>query len=623
MIKKLNFGNILFLSGALIFIVHHFYLSPLHFHDCDSSILFNWIKYSSFDEIEVHLKKTTPDLILNFRLWVAELTRNISFKPLLKFFEIPFKSTYPPLIGFIFGFIDTITFKKFYEVGSFINGLALLSSSIFLYLTCLKLNYSRYVSLFSSLLILNLYSTNSYSFHLGSTVWFIFSISLGIFLSTLKQNLRRKVISSLLIFISYPYFIWLISEVLLESLSLSYLYLKKRISLNKIYLKFFKNYGLISISLIINLILFYPFNSGYRYGPDLRGLYTMFSFSPLNNSNHFVSIIISFLIYTACTIAILKTFYFLRKTKYNILLNFSDNGEFSNKSNFSNKNKINILCIFFIILFIFFVLNLKLSFSTTRHSLFILPPLILLFSSGINEVINSTQIKKEIIRKIIPYILIFFIPIMFGNSIYYSMKRVDVLKQVNLPDNIVRFVNNAQDLEYIIINCSPHLEYANFKQNKINYDLNKSNLRNELGQFYKNDLYSPGEKLLVSQIPINSKDKELIEYLYKNSPKKGDEINITSKKVKLKVESMPYIFRSGIYFDSLNQKSKIFNLNHSLIKLSILLTEKFNPSNIDSINAKYQPFINWYNLHSELSGEEFPYARPNDIWIIPLKVDKF
>ena len=68
MIKKLDLWNILFLLGALIFIVQHFYLGPIHFHDCDSSILYGWIKYSSLDEIVVHLGKTTPKLILDFRI---------------------------------------------------------------------------------------------------------------------------------------------------------------------------------------------------------------------------------------------------------------------------------------------------------------------------------------------------------------------------------------------------------------------------------------------------------------------------------------------------------------------------------------------------------------------------
>ena len=48
---------------------------------------------------------------------------------------------------------------------------------------------------------------------------------------------------------------------------------------------------------------------------------------------------------------------------------------------------------------------------------------------------------------------------------------------------------------------------------------------------------------------------------------------------------------------------------------------KYFPSKGKLINEKITKYYDWYKFFSK-SGEEYPYARPNDIWLIPINVER-
>ena len=184
-----DFWNSLFIITLVIFTIQHLYFGTLHYHETDSSRVYDFMKDSSSETMKSYISSHSPNSILNIRFQLAELSQNISFRPLKKFIELPYLSTYTPLMGFIYSQIKMSSFEDFYRIASFITGLVLQISSILLYITCLKFHYPKRVAFIVSLPLLTFYSTNSYSYHLGSTIWYILSICTGIFLLTLKRSI--------------------------------------------------------------------------------------------------------------------------------------------------------------------------------------------------------------------------------------------------------------------------------------------------------------------------------------------------------------------------------------------------------------------------------------------------
>ena len=195
--KYLDFWNLLFIFILIFYSFQHSYFSAIHFHEGDSSSLFEFMKDDSTNEsMKSFIREVTPDFLLHFRLKISELSQYIPFKPLKKFIQLPYLSTYPALMGFIYSKITISSYESFYRIASFITGLALQISSLLLYITCIRVNYSKRVGFIISSLLLTFYGTNSYSYHLGSTIWYIFSISVGIFLLTFEKSFGKDLISS-------------------------------------------------------------------------------------------------------------------------------------------------------------------------------------------------------------------------------------------------------------------------------------------------------------------------------------------------------------------------------------------------------------------------------------------
>ena len=615
-----EFWNLLFIIAGLVFLSQHFFFGLYHFQDCDSSSLFEFLKNESNQNMNNFINNFSLDILKDLRYWLANLSIKIPFIPLKKFLQLPYLSTYTPLMGLIFGGLSNQTYSSFYYFSSLINALALLISSILFYLTSLKLNISKPVSFCFSSLLLTFYSTNSYSYHLGSTIWYLLSISAGIYILLLEKNFLKDLSSAVLQFLSYPYIVWYFCEICIIIISTFYInkFRFKYILISIIYL--FKERLFTIFGIFLNIVLFFPFNSGYRSGPDIRGLYTIFSFEPLNNNNNDIFyIIFSLILYYFLFWGLLRNINYLNKSIK--IENF----------NLFNKNLIDeiyldkrfmlfLQCFTFLLIVMFLVFFRKLTFTTTRHSLFIIPCLLLFISYGAEEFYQKIKkISYLNLNKLILPFLIIFITITFFISNKSNFQRIDILKSNNIPSSIINFVKNNNDISYSIVGCSPHYKYANFDNEKINYNRKESNILS--------NLYDNGKKLLISQRPIISQKEgqfknEFTKYLFFKEPKLGDEINLKSQNIKITIIGKPFISKTSVYYDSLNKKSKIFNLFHSFRLLKTLYINKFQPSKIEINNINNSLIYDWYDFYSNATGEEYRYPRPNDIWLIPIEVQK-
>ena len=278
--RKLRyFWSFAYIFAIIIFLLQHYYFGRLHYHECDSSGVYSALTEVAFDsqKMQLFINRISPNVLTEIRYIIADLSEYINFSPLKTFFQLPYLYTYPPLMGLFYGFIPKETYDQFYYLASFLNGLALVLSSFFLYLTTRRLNLSSGICFMSSTILLTLYGTNSYSYHLGSTIWYVLSISIGIFMLTVKNDFVQDIVSGLLILMSYPYIVWLLNILVIK------LFLKiSKEKLNNKYLfksiiRILRTRYITFSCLIFDLILFYPFDSGYRGGPDIRGIFSIFN----------------------------------------------------------------------------------------------------------------------------------------------------------------------------------------------------------------------------------------------------------------------------------------------------------------------------------------------------------
>ena len=112
--KGIEYWNLLFIFALLIFIIQHFYFGLVHFQDCDSSVLFEYLDQKSILRMKSFIDNFSPSQFVNVRYFFAELSQKISFLPLQKFLQLPYVSTYTPLMGFIFGSVSRDTYESFY-----------------------------------------------------------------------------------------------------------------------------------------------------------------------------------------------------------------------------------------------------------------------------------------------------------------------------------------------------------------------------------------------------------------------------------------------------------------------------------------------------------------------------
>ena len=104
--------------------------------------------------------------------------------------------------------------------------------------------------------------------------------------------------------------------------------------------------------------------------------------------------------------------------------------------------------------------------------------------------------------------------------------------------------------------------------------------------------------------------------------KKGDEINVYSKNVKFSIISEPFISKTGVYYDALNKNSKFSNLFHFFRGFKTIIIRNFFPEKVEFNNKANKAIYDFYDFYSKTTGEEYRYPRPNDIWLIPVKIEK-
>ncbi len=107
----------------------------------------------------------------------------------------------------------------------------------------------------------------------------------------------------------------------------------------------------------------------------------------------------------------------------------------------------------------------------------------------------------------------------------------------------------------------------------------------------------------------------------KNLIRKLSQNNYKITAVTRNIHRAGYILKTQVYYDSLNKSSKTYNLFHLLNKLKNLYIAKFDSDKINSNELNNLEIYDWYNFYSKATGEEYRYPRPNDIWLVPIKVE--
>ena len=302
--------------------------------------------------------------------------------------------------------------------------------------------------------------------------------------------------------------------------------------------------------LIFDLVLFYPFASGYRGGPDIRGIFSIFSFYPQYKSLDFFTILVSLIVYSTCLIAIFGTFKYYRSV---FTLNANQHHKGNNISSSEMFHEVVLTCTTFIFFFMVMVLVKKLTLTTTRHALFNVPVLIFISSIGIHTVLTKFKINYPL-KIVYRFLSISLISLCFVVSNQALIKRIDVLKKVEIPYSIREFVNQSENISYSIVGCGYQYKYANFKNKAIRYNLEEPHSTSEL--------FDPGKKLLISQEPLYKRN-ELSEYLSSDSKiEEGVKIEVPSEGVDILIVSEPLIIKSDIFYDSINSSSIVYNLYH-------------------------------------------------------------
>ena len=555
---NINEKRIIILFIFLNLIIHSI-ISLFHFHECDSSDVYKYLTDSSIFARGHWIGQIwkTGSIFTPIRYLFALVIEIIPFDFVKSLIFLPLKMTYPILSGFIYGLYVPDSFGDFYEYASFMN-IFLLMLFIFLFYQSLKfVGISKYISFICSFGFVFLYSLNSYTYHLGSTIWFIYGSLLSISSTIYFHNKVSKYGFCLSLITSYPSLIHFFAHYI-------YFYFKRITNLNSTSKKsrrrflFDKLIGLIKsnkigfLTFFLVVILFLPFNSGQRIGFDYRGFFTPFAFLPQYSEINFLTFLNSIIIF-------LLSFYTIYKRLIN---NINISTSYKNSISLKFAIDITILNLILIIILISFG---ELSFGLTRHSLFILPYVFFLVAVGLQ--IIYLDLKKIfprflLVKKILTITLMTFLLI---SSTYSAYFRFDPLKADEIPLYIREFASKNNTNTISLVDCDTHYLYNDFLEIRATYNKKEP---------YK---YVPlnfiGKRLLVSQ-----SIKEIENFSF--NLKKGDELTTKFKNVRITLVEDPYIKESNVFFDSMN-----FNKN------SLIYGKRDNP-----------------------------YSRSNSIYIFPIEV---
>ncbi len=542
----------------LILIIHSI-VSLFHFHECDSSDVYKYLTDESIfsrGHWIGHIWKT-GSIFTPFRYLLALVAEIIPFDFIKSLLFLSFKMTYPPLSGFVYGLYLPDNYGQFYEYASFINIFFFILLILLFYQSLKFLGLSKYISFICSFGLFGIYSINSYTYHLGSSIWFIYGSLLSISSTIFFHNKFSKFGFCLSLISSYPSLVHFFSHNL-------YFYLKRILKLKLIAKnsrrKFLLDKLITSIKsnklgfliFFLVIIFFLPFNSGQRIPFDYRGFFTSFAFLPQYSKISILTLLNSVIILFLC----LYTFY--RRLK--------DNIKFSNSFKKSQSLKFALDVTIINLIFVVLLISLgQLSFGLTRHSLFMQPYIFFLVAVGLQVIYLDLQKKFTkffLFKKFLAIILITFLIIV---SCYSSYLRFDPLKTNEIPINIREFAAKNHTNTISLVDCDTHYLYNDFTEIRASY--------NKKDPYTYVPLDFIGKRLLVSQ-----SIKEIENFSI--NLKKGDELITKYKNVRIKLVEDPYFKENNVFFDSMN-----------------------------------------YNKKSLAYGKrDNPYSRPNSIYIFPIEV---
>ena len=545
--------------SIFIFLIVHSIISLFHFHECDSSEVYKYLTDKSIfssGHFLGHIWKT-GFIFTPLRILFAITISIIPFDFIKSFILFPLKMTYPPLEGLIYGLYVPGSFGPFYEYASFINIIFVIFCILFFYNSLKYVGISKYIAFICSFGFLGLYSVNSYTYHLGSTVWFICGSLISISSTIFFHNKKSKYGFIFALIASYPALIHFVAHnVYLYFYRISKFKLfsnkfQKKILLDKLLLIYESNkIGFITFMVVVSLFL--PFNSGNRLNFDYRGFFTPFALFPQYSQISFFTFAFSLILFLLSAYTLLMRVI----NKVNISHTYK---KFKSLQFAIDVSVINLLLISFLIFFE------KLSFGLTRHSLFILPYIFFLVAAALQMIISEFRnifLKFNSFKK--PVTLSLFTTLLII-SIYSSYLRFDPLKTDEIPSRIREFVSNNNTNTMSLIDCDAHYLYNDFSEIRASYNKKDPNTYVPLDFL--------GTRLLVTQ-----SIKEI--YNFSLDLKKGDELITKNKNVKITLMENPYFKEKQVYFDSMN-----FNHNSSS-----------------------------YNK------EDNPYSRSNSVYIFPVKV---
>ena len=557
-------NEIIFLISFIsLLVLLHSLIAPWHYQECDSSNVYKYLTdssiYSQYHFL-VHIKETSKIIFYPFRIIVGLFAEYLPLQALREGILLSLKTTYPILSGILYGLNIPNTLDEFSNFASFINILAISIGILLLYKASVQVGVSKVIAFSFCFGMLNLYSVNAYSYHFGSTIWYIFGSCLCIYSSVYYQFKRSKVTYPIALMSSYPALIFFLCQFISTYIINNYkniiIYFNKKTrkyilpSLRAIY-----HQNLSSIyTFIIILICFFPFNSATRTSFDYRGFFTPFALFPLYKSLDHYTIALAL----SCFSLVLITYcyYFYRKGIF----------QRNNSNIYALNNAVNVISLNFFVIFILVFIG-RFTFSTTRHALFLLPYIIFLSSIGLQSLFYDIfSLNKKIIH-ILNLILLAMFCITFISSLYSSYLRLDPLKVIGIPMYIREFSSNNPSDTMTLLDCDTHYLYNNFTEKRATYDKATPSLRVPLNHL--------GRRLLVAQ-RIN---QDTIKNFTSNL-KEGDELITEYNEVTITLEKDPYIINNKIYFDSMNYK-----------KNSVYPNEESNP-----------------------------FSRPNSIYIFPISV---
>ena len=532
----------------IIFQVIHIFLSKFHYSECDSSQVYLTFSSSGIDSFQSSLRNilnTSPKILVLPRYILSILAEIIPFNPIQGALQLPLKMTYPPMAGFIYGFAPIVTFESFNTFNTFFTGILLSATSLLTFLFLDKLLVRKIISFMAGVSITGFYGVNAYSYHLGSTIWFIFSSIAGLYLLTIDSKKMRDIYSSLLILTSYPYILFWFSNLFIDSLNYFLFSLRKFSNTKSFGFKipvvfkriFFENkWGFISF--FVTVIFFFPFNQGFRSDFDFNGIFTLFSFKPEYNSISILTKGLSLLFIILSLITVLSNTYRFYKQ-------YRDTKE----CNLNFQQKILTSITLFLFLLLFLVSSKNLTFSTTRHNLFLIPYFLVLSSVGLNQIILYETKAFQLNFIVRTFSLIFTCAILV-NSTVNTLTRLDPLKIYGLPDRILS-ITNQYPLKLSLLDCDVHYIYNDFARKYGKYDLKQPNNLSSLDVL--------GKKLVVT----NGSSEEAKTFLdYVRNHKKNDIFEITERSIKLKLLEEPFSVVNNSYFDTFNfSKSEGYNYN--------------------------------------------------------------